>query len=192
MTLSTQAMLLTWALASSQPQSLMLAQGTSATSGPGAALQQKDAGPETTTATYGDWILKCQAASGKPGQRTCEVVQSIVIQGQTGPIAQLAFGRMATGETLYLTAVLPTNITLPSVVRLSIDEKDDHPVDLPWTRCLQTGCYATLQMTDAILSRWRALDGAGRLQFKTGAGQDTILPMSFRGLARALDALGKD
>jgi hypothetical protein len=47
-------------------------------------------------------------------------------------------------------------------------------------------------MTDAILSRWRAQDGAGRLQFKTGAGQDTILPMSFRGLARALDALGKD
>jgi invasion protein IalB len=182
MTLSLQAVLLTWAL--------VLGQGASTAPGR-AAAPQKD-GPETTTATYGDWILKCQAVAGRPGQRTCEVVQSIVIQGQTGPIAQLAFGRMAPGETLYLTAVLPTNITLPSAVRLSIDEKDDHAADLPWTRCLQTGCYATLAMTDAILSRWRAQDGAGRLLFKTGAGQDTILPMSFRGLARALDALGKD
>lgn len=167
---------------------LMVGQSSTAT---GAATQNA-AGPDTTTATYGDWILKCQAASGKPGQRTCEVVQSIVIQGQTAPIAQLAFGRMAPGETLYLTAVLPTNITLPSVVRLSIDEKDDKAANLPWTRCLQTGCYATLAMTDAIVSRWRAQDGAGRLLFKSGAGQDTILPMSFRGLARALDALGKD
>jgi invasion protein IalB len=184
MTLSTQALLLISALT--------LGQGTSAPPVSGSAQQQTGAGPETTTATYGDWILRCQAAAAKPGQRTCEVVQSIVVQGQTAPIAQLAFGRMATGEALYLTAVLPTNITLPSVVRLSLDEKDDHAVDLPWTRCLQTGCFATLQMTDAILSRWRAVDGAGRLQFKSGAGQDTILPMSFRGLARALDALGKD
>ncbi|HXT68164.1 MAG TPA: invasion associated locus B family protein [Vicinamibacterales bacterium] len=182
MTSSMQAVLLVWALA--------LGQGTAATTGRGAA-PQKDTGPDTTTATYGDWILKCQAVAGKPGQRTCELVQSIVIQGQTAPIAQLAFGRIG-GETLYLTAVLPSNITLPSVVRVSIDEKDDKAADLPWTRCLQTGCYATLAMTDAILSRWRAQDGAGRLVFKSGSGQDTILPMSFRGLARALDALGKD
>jgi invasion protein IalB len=193
MTSSMQAVLLVcaFAVASSEPHAMVIRQGTSATAGRGAA-PQKDAGPDTTTATYGDWILKCQSVTGKPGQRTCEVNQSIVIQGQTAPIALLAFGRMAPGETLYLTAVLPTNITLPSVVRLSIDEKDDHAADLPWTRCLQTGCYATLPMTDAILARWRAQDGAGRLMFKSGAGQDTILPISFRGLARALDALGKD
>ena len=47
-------------------------------------------------------------------------------------------------------------------------------------------------MTDALLARWRAQDGAGRLTFKNGSGQDTVLPISFRGLARALDALGKD
>jgi invasion protein IalB len=49
---------------------------------------------------------------------------------------------MATGGPLYLAAVLTTS--LPSVVRLSIDEKDDRAADLPWTRCLQAGCYATL------------------------------------------------
>jgi invasion protein IalB len=187
-----QAVLLVCAFACSEPQAVMFGQSTSATTG--VAAPQQNPGPDTTTATYGDWILRCQAvaAAGKPAQRTCEVLQSIVIQGQTAPIAQLAFGRMVPGETLYLTAVLPANITLPSVVRLSIDEKDDHAADLPWTRCLQTGCFATLPMTDAILSRWRAQDGAGRLMFKSGAGQDTILPISFRGLARALDALGKD
>jgi invasion protein IalB len=114
------------------------------------------------------------------------------VQGQSAPIAQVAFGRLAPNEPLYFTAVLPTNITFPSIVRIAIDEKDDKPVDVAWTRCLPTGCFASLAMTDALLARWRAQDGAGRLTFKNGSGQDTVLPISFRGLARALDALGKD
>lgn len=153
---------------------------------------QKDAGPDTTTATFGDWMLRCQATQGKPGQRTCEVDQRIIVQGQTAPIAQLVFGRLAPNQPLYLTALLPTNVTFPSVVRIWIDEKDDKPVDVPWTRCLQSGCFATLAMTDPVLTRWRGQEGAGRLRFTNGAGQEIVLPISFRGLARALDALGKD
>jgi hypothetical protein len=43
-----------------------------------------------------------------------------------------------------------------------------------------------------VLKRWRDQNGAGRMIFKSGAGQDTLIPISFRGLARALDALGKN
>jgi len=146
-------------------------------------------GPDTTTATYGDWLLRCRAISGG---KSCEVIQNILVEGKTAPIAQLAFGRLAPNQPLYFTAVLPTNVTFPSVVSIAIDEKDAQPTPVPWTRCLQTGCFASLQTTDAILKHWGGQTGAGRLTFKNGAGQDTTVPFSFKGLGRALDALGKD
>jgi invasion protein IalB len=159
---------------------------------PTVAPPKKDAGPEMTTATFGDWIMRCQPVSDQPGRRACEIAQNIVVQGQAAPIAQLAFSRTAPNEPLYLTAVLPTNVTFPSAVRISIDERDDKPVDVAWKRCLPAGCFANIAMTDAILTRWRAQDGAGRLVFKNGTGQDSQLPISFRGLARALDWLNKE
>ena len=159
----------------------------------GQAAPQQNAGPDTTTATFGDWTLRCRLTStAQASSRSCELVQSVVLQGQTAPIAQLAFGRLAADKPLFLTAVLPNNITFPSAVRITIDEKDTKPVDLAWTRCLPAGCFASYEMTDAVLARWRGQNEAGRLVFKNGAGQDTVLPISFRGLARALDALGKD
>jgi invasion protein IalB len=152
-----------------------------------------NAGPDTTTATFADWLMRCQVTSaGQPGGRTCEVIQNIILEGKTAPLAQLAFGRLAANQPLYFTVVLPTNVTFPSTVRITIDEKDDKPVVVPWTRCLPSGCFASLAMTDEVLKHWREQTGPGRLTFKSGAGQDTIIPISFRGLARALDALGKD
>jgi invasion protein IalB len=155
---------------------------------PAAGDQEAD----LTTATFGDWQLRCQkAGAGQPTQRNCEVIQSLIIQGQTAPFAQLGFARLAPNEPLYFTAVVPTNVTFPSIVRIAIDEKDAQPVEIAWTRCLPAGCFASLALQDDLLKRWHAQNEGGRLTFKNGAGQDMTLPFSFRGLARALDALGK-
>lgn len=167
---------------------------------PPPATQQAGAPPVTvakpeadaadmTTATYGDWLLRCRQMPGQTPPRSCEVMQSLVVQGQTAPLAQLAFGRTAPKEPLYFTAVVPLNVSFPSTVRIALDEKDDKPVALAWTRCLPAGCFASVALTDAALATWRARNEGGRLIFRNGAGQDTIVPMSFRGLARALDAL---
>jgi invasion protein IalB len=147
---------------------------------------------DMTTATYGDWQLRCRQAPGQTPAKTCELVQSLVVQGQTAPIAQLAFGYPAPKQPLFFTAVVPINVTFPSTVRVALDEKDKTPVDAVFTRCLPSGCFASVTMTDEALARWRAHDQAGRMVFKNGAGQDTVVPMSFRGLARALDALAKE
>jgi invasion protein IalB len=172
--------------AQAPPQTATQSQATVATPPP-------NAGPDTTTATFADWLLRCQVTSaGQPGGRTCEVIQNIILEGKTAPLAQLAFGRLGTNQPLYFTVVLPTNVTFPSTVRIAIDDKDDKPVVVPWTRCLPSGCFASLAMTDDVLKHWRDQNGAGRMIFKSGAGQDTVIPISFRGLARALDALGKD
>src|SRR5262245_58490833 len=47
-------------------------------------------GPSFTTASYGDWILRCQQANGS---RQCEVAQALLAQGQRDPIAVIAITR---------------------------------------------------------------------------------------------------
>jgi invasion protein IalB len=125
---------------------------------------------DMTTATYGDWLLRCRQTPGQKPPRNCEVVQSLVAQGQTAPVAQLAFGRLAEKGPLYFTAVVPINVSFPSAVRIAFDEKDPTPVVLAWTRCLPGGCFASVELTDDVLARWRARNEAG-VGFRNGDGQ---------------------
>jgi invasion protein IalB len=66
--------------------------------------------PATTTATYGDWVLRCQRI-GEPGKelKVCEIVQTVqsAQQGQQRPVAQLAFGRLHNTDPWRVTAHLP-------------------------------------------------------------------------------------
>ena len=148
--------------------------------------------PATTTASYGDWTVRCESlqVSGKP-RRICEVVQTMQVQGQQAPVAQVAFGRPEGSTDLHLIAVVPVNVQFPSTVRVGSDDKDTHPLELVWRRCLPGGCFADAVASDDVLGRWRPLTTQGRLQFKDAAGRDAVLPLSFRGLAQALDALPK-
>ena len=148
--------------------------------------------PNTTIASYGDWTLRCQRLdlSGK-STRVCEVAETIQLEGQANPVAQLAIGRMAPGEPLRATAVLPTAITFPSNVRIS-EAKNGTPLSLEWRRCLPGGCFADTQIKDDLLVHWRGQSDPGQLTFKDAAGRDQSLPLSFRGLAQALDALAKE
>lgn len=173
------------------------AQAPKASAQPANAGASADGSADLMTATYGDWQLRCRnAVPGTANQpaipRTCEVTQSVIIQGQSAPFAQLAFGKPSPNDALFFTTVLPINISFPSAVRIATDEKDTQPVELAWTRCMPGGCFASIAVKDDALKRWRAKDDAGRFSFKNSAGQDVTLPFSFRGLSRALDALAKE
>jgi hypothetical protein len=41
--------------------------------------------PERTTASFGDWVLRCESV-GTPIKRVCEVAQAFTMQGHTAPI----------------------------------------------------------------------------------------------------------
>jgi invasion protein IalB len=145
--------------------------------------------PTSTTASFGDWVLRCQKIEAV---RACEVGQSITVQGQSGPIAQLAIGRPAPKEKLRLTIVLPNNVTLTAPVRLGTGEKVDQGLSLAWRRCLTVGCFADNELPDDQLRRYRMTSEPGRLVFQDGAGRELALPFSFNGLAQALDALARE
>lgn len=149
------------------------------------------ADPQLTTATFGDWLLRCQrVGEGAQSVRSCEVAQTLQAEGQ-GMIAQIAVGRIAADAPLRVTVLLPSNLSFPSSVKIAIDDKDDQPADLAWKRCLAAGCIADSDMKDDILKRWRAQAGQGRMRFRDAVAREITLPFSFRGLAQALDALAK-
>lgn len=148
--------------------------------------------PAATSATYGDWVLRCQRVGPTDKtQRLCEVAQTIQVQGQQAPIAQVALGRVATADPLKITVALPANISLPGSVTLALSDKDPAPMPLIWRRCLPGACIADAALTGEQLKALRGASHAGRLTFKDAAGRDVALPLSFRGLAQALDALAK-
>ena len=147
--------------------------------------------PAATTATYGDWTLRCESgAPGAPAQGFCEVVQTLQVEGKSAPVAQVAFGRPDHGPTLHFIVALPVNVSFPSAVVVGLDAADPKPLDLAWKRCLPGACFADAIAADDALQRWRAAS-AGRIRYLDAAGRDVVLPLSFRGLAPALDALGK-
>jgi len=148
------------------------------------------ADPQATSATYGDWVHVCQRHAAN-GERLCEISQSIQVQGQPGPIAQLAVSAPKEASGVRLTAVLPANILLTEAPRVAVDEKDAEPVALAWQRCLPGGCFEDAALDAAVLAKWQALTERGRLEFKDGLGRTLVVPFSYRGFAQAFDALVK-
>lgn len=145
--------------------------------------------PSTTTASYGDWVLRCEQPS-QNAARVCEIVLTIQIQGQGAPIAQVAVGRLGDGEPLRATALLPTSVSFPSTVQITA-AADDKPVELNWQRCLPNGCFAYAPVTDEQLEQWRVTAKPGRLTFQDASGRQVALPVSYRGVTQALIALNK-
>lgn len=156
------------------------------------APAQVPAEPSITTAAFGDWTLRCQRIESPRPARVCEVAQVLQAQGQQTPIAQIAIGRMSASDPLRITAVTPVSISFPSSVQITLGDKEAKPLDLPWRRCIPTGCMADAAPGDDLLKQWRKASEAGRIVFRDAAGRDLALPLSTRGLDPALDALAKE
>lgn len=168
-------------------------QPTRAQTRPGAASRAPAAGPaspteaQRTTATFADWTLRCVHPEGAPP--ACEITQTIYDKNQ--PVAQTAIGRPAKSESLRLTILVPSNILLTAPPKFH-PGANEPAVDLVWRRCLPAGCLADVALNEEQLKRLRTHNEAGRITFEDGAGHDTIIPFSPKGLAPALEALTKE
>jgi invasion protein IalB len=142
---------------------------------------------------FGDWQLRCLAA-GAPQQarRSCEILQSVLVKDKSATIAEIAFGKPDANDAMAMTIVVPVNVAFQAVPRVTMSDADPQPLDLAWRRCAPAGCFASAALAEQTLARWRSYDGMGRIAFKSAAGQDAVLPVSFRGLGQALDALARE
>lgn len=148
--------------------------------------------PASTSATYGDWVLRCQrVGEGSAARKVCEVAQTIRMPEQRDPVAEVALGRLPVEKALHVTTLLPPNVSFPSSVMVAAADKAGASIDLQWRRCLTGGCFADGAAPDDLIKAWRSQTSAGKMTFKDAAGREIALPVSFRGLAQALDALDR-
>jgi invasion protein IalB len=163
------------------------------TAKPDASRSTVDSTPTNTSASFGDWVLRCQRlGNGAETLHVCEVAQQIRAQDQQNPLAELAIGRLKKTDPLVLTVLLPVNVTFSNSPSFSADGKDSDPLDLGWRKCLPGGCFADAPLKDDVLQRWRAQSSNGRLTWKDASGRDFAIGVSSNGLAQALDAFSKE
>lgn len=142
--------------------------------------------PEVTTATYGDWLLRCQQGADGPPQ--CEAVQTLAVDGR--PIARIAVGRIPVSGALAVAVNLPANVAFTAPVSLGSANGTVPQLSLLWRRCLPAGCFADVTPTPAQFQEWQSQSGAGELGFVDGNGKAVKLPYSFKGLGDAIKGLG--
>ena len=141
--------------------------------------------PQQTTATFGDWVMRCTA--GEAGQ-LCELVQGV--QRDDKPVAQMAIGRPGKGMPMQFTLLIAPSVAFAAPPTLSpAKESDGAPLRLEWRRCIPGACMADTPLTDDALRTIKNWSEAGRVTFLDAAGRPTALPVSPRGLGPALDAL---
>jgi invasion protein IalB len=150
--------------------------------------------PETTTATYGAWTLRCERRPDvAKGQKICEIAESVVPQKQQNAIARISLGHPlgADKTQVRITAIFPPNIYIPVAPGIKAKEGDT-AIPLAWKRCFPGGCFADGTMPPEVLKAWRAIEAdTGRLTFTEATGRNLAIQFSLRGFAQALDALEK-
>jgi invasion protein IalB len=144
--------------------------------------------PAQTTATYGDWVLRC--VRPEKGPHVCEVVQSMVVQGQQQPVAQVAVGYDK--DDLRFTMLVPPAISLSRGPTLGVAGATAPHFDLAWRRCLPNGCFADTGVGPQLLKTLRSRTEPMQIDFRDAAEREVKLPLSMRGLVPALDALAKE
>jgi len=157
---------------------------------PGGKPAIPGADPAQTTATYDDWVLRCVRTGDGKGPRACEVVQTMVLQGQQQPVAQVALGYDK--NDLRLTLLVPPAISFSRGPVLGVGAAPAPNFVLAWRRCLPTGCFADVQVGPDLLKLLRSPGEPLRITFKDAGERDATLPFSLRGLVPALDALAKE
>jgi invasion protein IalB len=159
-------------------------QAAQATPAPGAVSQ-----PDNTTASYGDWVLRCQQSVAA---RVCEIVQTLEQQGQRGPIALVAIGRPVKEEPIKLVIQVPPNLSLgdKAAIRVTIADKDEAVA--VFQRCLPGGCFAEASLSDDVFKRWRGFSEAAQMRYLDAGKREVALPLSFRGFPAAAEALQRE
>ncbi len=147
--------------------------------------------PQQTTATYEDWIVRCETQPGPPPVRVCEMVQYTQMQGQAGVVSQIAIGRPVKGQPIKVVFQVPVGVWLPAGVKL-VTGSQDPGLAAAFKRCLTNGCFADIEVREDTIRKLRAMSEPGKLQFKDGNTKDVALPVSFKGFGAAFDALAKE
>ena len=152
------------------------------------ALAQQAPEPSETTETFGSWTVRCVAQQGSE-TKACEVV--LAISGQSGLIAQIAFGRPEGSEGTVLAVRTPLGVLVSSPVVIAAQSDGASPVNVPFVTCLATGCLAQAQVAAQPLGDLAAAETAA-IEFAERSGRKVRINIPLSGLKDALTRIGLD
>jgi invasion protein IalB len=149
--------------------------------------------PQSTTATYGDWIVQCQTQAGPPPQKACDMTQIAQVQqqGKNTPFSRIAIVHPTKGQPVRLVVQLPINVSFASSVRIQTGDADPG-ITAPFARCIPAGCFADFDLKVEVMKKLRAAGTGGKLTFADSAGHDVSVPLSFNGFSQGFEALAKE
>jgi invasion protein IalB len=137
---------------------------------------------QRTMAIYGDWTLSCTMASDR---KSCGLIQSQKVQGQTSPVSEIGVGRRSDGR-FRLFIEISADAWIPGGVKLIADAS---AITTAFEWCIAPRCLADVDLTDNEIRNLRAQRKAGRIVYKNGSQADVSIPLSFNGFSDALEAL---
>ena len=149
-----------------------------------------DQNPQRTTASYGDWVVRCEMVPGPPPQKNCEMDQLAQVQGQSQPISRVLVPLMPRGEPPKLFVQVPINVSFTAPLKITTDAKDAG-ISTPFRRCIPAGCFAEFELKEDLQKKFRAASEPGKILYKNAGDQDVAIPVSFKGFAQAYEALLK-
>jgi len=162
-----------------------------ATQGQATPAAPFDQTPQRTTASYGDWVVRCEIIPGPPPQKSCDMEQLAQVQGQAQPISRVAIPLPPKGEGPKMFIQLPINVSFAVPLKITADTKDAG-ISTPFRRCVPAGCFAEVELKDDLQKKFRAAAAEpGKIVFKDAAKRDVTIPLSFKGFAQAFEALLK-
>ena len=147
--------------------------------------------PQSTTASYADWVVQCQTQPGPPPQKVCDMAQVAQVQGKNLPFSRIAVMHPTKGQPVRLVVQSPVNVSFASSMRIQISDSDPG-IAAPFARCVPVGCFADFDLKDDLLKKFTGASGTGKLTFVDAGGHDVAVPVSFNGFAQAFDALSKE
>jgi invasion protein IalB len=150
--------------------------------------------PQSTTATYADWVVQCLTRAATPqekAEKLCEMAQVTQLQGKNVPFSRIAVERPTKEQPTKLIVQVPVNASFATPVHVQTADADPGMTS-PFARCVPGGCFAEFDLKEEALRKLRAANGVGKLSFADAGGHDVAVPLSFNGFAQAYEALLKE
>ena len=173
--------------------------------------------PSSTTATFGDWIVRCrtiklsekQAATQNPesNKNICEMVHTInvsTMDKRTGKpskpqlLAQVALGKLPNSKNFKVVYQVPSAVWLREAiaVRFAADSKNiakaasNYMHKASYFRCIANACLADADLSDDMLTAIMS-SKVSQISFKDGSKRTINIPMSLKGFKEAFASLRK-
>jgi invasion protein IalB len=152
----------------------------------------QNARPTQTTATFGNWVLRCLITPSAPPSKACEIYQQVqaVKDGQQITLLTIAVGRGQPTLPLRVTVALPVDVLLGTGVKARFSES--LVTEMTFDRCLGNACYASANASDDFLKAMRGPADGVRIEFKAALGADLAVPISLEGFSEAVNALREE